>query len=235
MKKLLFLSLFLSIAIGGYSQEKTSIDKFKLVKFDDANFNRATDDATNFNNPVNMARSIDLLSPTETLLGTTWYDLFSNYNTGNRFWRFEDGTMAAVWMLGFQATAFPDRGAAYNYYNGSNWGSAPTTRIESIRCGWPNITAWGTAGEIGVSHNGVAGLEFIRRSTKGTGTWTQTNFLGPTGIENNITWPRLIASGNDNARLVCNLPNWPIPNLLQLPALFLETEYIQTHPVKEMV
>ena len=38
----------------------------------------------------------------------------------------------------------------------------------------------------------------MQRDTKGTGTWTQTNFLGPAGIENDITWPRMITSGENN-------------------------------------
>ncbi|MEA3478559.1 MAG: T9SS type A sorting domain-containing protein, partial [Bacteroidota bacterium] len=64
--------------------------------------------------------------------------------------------------------------------------------------GWPSYAAWGASGEVSVAHNGVEGLEFSWRATKGTGDWTQQNFLGPTGIENDITWPRMITSGDNH-------------------------------------
>jgi len=199
MKRILLLSLALCFGLVGISQEATTRqDKFKLAKSDSEMINRATDNASNFSNPVSMVRSTYVVAPSEVQLGTTWYDLFSNFGVGNRFWRFEDGTMAAVWMLGYEATSFPDRGTGYNYYNGTEWGTEPDTRIEDLKCGWPSITAWGANGEISVAHNGVTGLEFIQRDTKGTGAWTQTNFLGPEGIENDITWPRLITSGENN-------------------------------------
>ena len=197
MKKLLLISLVLCIGMLGYSQSTTSIDKYKTLKMDDGRINYATDDATNFNNPVNMVKGSGLLDPVEADLGTTWYDLFSNYNDGNRFWRFEDGTMSAVWIYGTAASQFPERGTGYNYYDGTAWGPAPTMRIENTRTGWPNISSWGD-GEMGVAHNGSDGLEFIKREVKGTGEWTQWNFLGPAGIESSLTWPRMVASGVNN-------------------------------------
>ena len=65
-------------------------------------------------------------------------------------------------------------------------------------CGWPSYAPWGENGEINVSHNGVTGLEICQRENKGTGDWTQTNYLGPAGLENDPTWPRLITSGENN-------------------------------------
>ncbi len=199
MKKLLLISLILCFGAVVFSQESTTVkDKYRLAKFDDGTINRATDDATNFNNPVSLVKSSAALSPSETNIGITWYDLFSNFNIGNRFWAFEDGTLAGVWIFGLEASAFPDRGTGYNYYNGTEWGPQPTVRVENIRCGWPNITAWGPDGEMGVAHNGISGIEIIQRETKGAGEWTQTNFLGPEGIAEGITWPRMIGSGVNN-------------------------------------
>ncbi|MCD4724226.1 MAG: hypothetical protein K8R63_05230, partial [Bacteroidales bacterium] len=136
MKRLLLFSLILCIGMVGISQNNSTINnEMRLVKFDDANFDRAIDDATNFYNPVSMIRGSSAVSPSETTAGLTWYDLLGNFNTtANRFWRFEDGTMAAVWTMGFEASAFPGRGTGYNYYDGTQWGDPPTTRIEDIRC-----------------------------------------------------------------------------------------------------
>ena len=114
MKKLLLMSLVLCIGMVGFSQNSSTIDNHKMVKMDDSRINYATDDATNFNNPVSMVKGSGLLDPTETQIGTTWYDLFSNYNVGNRFWCWEDGTMAGVWIFGNSASQFPERGTGYN-------------------------------------------------------------------------------------------------------------------------
>jgi len=157
----------------------------------------------NYDNPdqvlsVNRSTFSGILAPSETIIGTSWYDLQSNGSLSNRFSVHPDGTMGAVWTYGIQASAFPDRGTAYNYYNGSNWGSQPTSRIESIRCGWPSYDTWGTAGEINVSHNGTTGLQISKRATRGTGSWTESLFQGPTGITDDPTWPRLVTSGPNN-------------------------------------
>jgi len=191
MKKLLLFSLVLCFGVVGVSQNNSSIRNEKsIVK---------SNDATYFNNPVSMYRNTVAFGPSEHQIGITWYDLLGNFNTtANRFWRFDDGTMAGVWTFGLESAAFPDRGTGYNYYNGTEWGPEPTVRVEDTRCGWPNITAWGPDGEIGVAHNGTAGLEIIQRETKGTGPWTQTNFLGPPGFENALTWPRMGSSGENN-------------------------------------
>jgi len=150
------------------------------------------------NHEVNMVSNKAMLDPFETELGETFYDLQSNASINNRFQVWDDGTMAAVWTRGLEAAAFNDRGTGYNFFDGSSWGDWPTQRIETRRTGWPSISAWGTGGEVVVAHNGVEGLEWLTRDEKGTGAWTQTNFLGPAGIENDITWPRMITSGDNN-------------------------------------
>ena len=197
MKKILLLSMALFIGMAGFSQKAVPVSKDMLKKSAEATALMNTDDATNFNAPVNMMTNADAYSPTETIIGTTWYDLFSNSFIGDRFYRWEDGTMAAVWILGYEASTFPDRGTGYNFFDGSAWGTAPTARIETLKTGWPNIDDWG-AGEIGVAHNGVTSLEIIQRDTKGTGAWTQTNFLGPAAIVDELTWPRIITTGENN-------------------------------------
>lgn len=198
MKKLLLLSLVLCIGVLGYSQNAPAISKALRNTPVEASFIPGTDNATNFNNPVSMVQNTDAFAPSEQIIGTTFYDLFSNAHIGNRFFRYEDGTMAGVWIFGLEATAFPGRGTGYNYYDGTTWGPAPTERIETTRCGWPAIAPWGAGGEINVSHNGVTSLEITQRDTKGTGAWTETNFLGPDGIVDDLTWPRLITSGENN-------------------------------------
>ena len=199
MKKSFLFALVLCIGMTLNAQNIPSVSESQLetaVKVD----YRAPNHAVNpfMNHEISMVSNKGMLDPIETELGETFYDLQSNASIGNLFQVWDDGTMAAVWTRGMEATAFPNRGTAYNYFDGTAWGPWPTARIQDTRCGWPSIAAWGTGGEISVAHNGVTGLEWSQRETKGTGSWTQTNFLGPAGIENDLTWPRMITSGENN-------------------------------------
>ncbi|MBU2650070.1 MAG: glycoside hydrolase, partial [Bacteroidetes bacterium] len=197
MKKFLLLSLVLCIGLAGYSQKATSVSKDLLNKAVKTEYKAPISEQTNLTLPVNSATNIKALSPNEVQIGNSQYDLWTNTLYSNRFHRWEDGTMAGVWMFGLQATSFPDRGTGYNYYDGTQWGPMPTARIESLKCGWPNIAPWGD-GEFGAAHNGVTSLELISRPAKGTGAWTQVNFLGPDGITDDLTWPRLATTGENN-------------------------------------
>jgi hypothetical protein len=144
---------------------------------------------------TNIAGGISVF---ENILGNTFYDLQSNASLSNRIHYFDDGTISAVWTMGNQATAFPDRGTGYNYFDGNAWGPAPAQRIETFRSGWPSIAPWGGNGEIVVSHDFSAfKLYFNSRPQKGTGAWTQTAYEysnGPT----TLAWPRMATSGEDH-------------------------------------
>lgn len=144
----------------------------------------------------------------ETLIGTTWYDLQSNSALSNRIYYFPDGTISAVWTMGFQPTAFTDRGTGYNYFDGVSWDDPPTERIESERCGWPSIAAWGANGEIVVSfipQMDTYGLLFNKRINKGQGVWEEFTWQGPPPDNEFVLWPRLTTSGdnNENIHLLC--------------------------------
>jgi hypothetical protein len=130
----------------------------------------------------------------ETPVGLSYYDLPSNAAVANRLYAYPDGTVAAVWTMGFgTTTSFADRGTGYNYFDGTAWGDMPTARIasETAKNGWPCYSPLG-AGEVIISHTGAPGLYLTKRPVKGEGTWTST--LIPTTA--NYTWPRAITNGN---------------------------------------
>ncbi|MCX6271406.1 MAG: T9SS type A sorting domain-containing protein, partial [Bacteroidetes bacterium] len=133
-------------------------------------------------------------TPNEALIGNTKYDLQSNASMQNRIWLWDDATLSATWTMGFDNPDFPDRGTGYNYYDGSAWGDAPTARIENTRTGWPMIAKFGASGELIVTHNGTSGLEITTRPQKGTGSWTQALFTGPTAAPE-LSWPRVVTNG----------------------------------------
>lgn len=135
----------------------------------------------------------------ETAIGETRFDLQSNHSTPNRIFMFPDATISAVWTMGFAEPSFSDRGTGYNHFNGVNWGSFPSQRIETMRSGWPSVFAFGENGEGVVSHNFASpgGLVLNKRTLKGSGSWTETTIPGPAG-QDGLVWPRAVSNGIDN-------------------------------------
>ena len=197
MKNFLLLSLVLCIGLLGYSQNATSVSKDMLNIAVKTERNITMENLTNLVLPATNTNNVREWPPNEHQIGMSYYDLWSNTMIQDRFYRWDDGTMAGVWIYGEEATSFPDRGTGYNFYDGTEWGPIPDLRLEDLRCGWPNIAPWGD-GEVTCAHNGVTSLEFMWRPSKGTGDWTQQNFLGPAGLENDLTWPRMTSSGPNN-------------------------------------
>jgi len=202
MKKLLLLSLVLSIGFLGFSQEKVQIKKSIQNISKTMVYVNPTDEVVDMTvapNPY-VASYKDLAD--EDIIGNTFYDLQSNTSLGNRIHVYEDGTIGAVWTRGIESAAFADRGTGYNYYDGSDWGSAPTERIESVRTGWPSYAPWGANGELIVAHGPDEGLLLATRVTKGTGEWTESRIVGPEDHEL-LLWPRVITSGTDYNTIHC--------------------------------
>jgi hypothetical protein len=197
MKKLLLVCLASSIGLTGFSQA-IAVSRQLLNKGVKVVHKPPVKEEMNFNQPINPTVKAYMVSPTETVIGTTFYDLWSNASLGNRLTMFPDGTIAAIWTRGIEPTSFPDRGTGYNYYDGSAWGPEPTARIESLRTGFPGHAAWGPNGEIINAHS-ATDLIISKRETKGTGAWTESVFPGVTGIV--PTWPRIATSG-DNQNVI---------------------------------
>lgn len=146
----------------------------------------------------------------EEIIGSTRYDLQTNTSVQNRIHVYDDGTIGAAWTMGFTDPGFADRGTGYNYFDGNTWASEPTTRIESIRTGWPSYTAFGENGELVVSHDfGPGRLMLSKRNQKGTGAWTESFLNGP-GVQ--ISWPRAMTSGADHSVIQVLAITWPTPN-----------------------
>lgn len=155
---------------------------------------------TNYTTPGILKQAKVFLDETEII--ETIFDLQSNATLANRFISWDDGTMAAVATYGVQSPAnyaFPDRGTAYNYFDGSQWGPKPSSRIEDMRTGWPSIAPLGPNGEIVVSHiSGTETLVVYYREQKGTDDWMQLDFAPAPPGASGLLWPRVITSGPDN-------------------------------------
>ncbi|MFA5418474.1 MAG: T9SS type A sorting domain-containing protein [Bacteroidales bacterium] len=199
MKKILLIVLalgFVSVSIAQVAQIKPKA-WYKTAK---APFNRLkiaeqVPTYTGVVNPTvaNNSRAADIV------IGETWFDLASNSTVPNRIFSFDDGTMGTVWTRGMTSPdTYPDRGTAYNYFDGSTWGPYPTERIEEVRTGWASYAPYGTNGEIVCTHTGNinTGLLFSWRENKGEGTWNYFNLKGPAGVD--ILWPRMVTSGENH-------------------------------------
>lgn len=133
---------------------------------------------------------------TSTVIGTTIYDLQTNASVCNRIILNADSTIAATWSMSHDTDpeASPNRGTGYNYFDGTSWDSLPTNRIESIRCGWPNIGVTATNGEVIVSHEATSGtgnIHVLTRPVKGTGLWHDTTLNYPD------VWSRMVVGGTN--------------------------------------
>jgi hypothetical protein len=155
---------------------------------------------------IGVASPNTLVSSKATLedptLMQTKYDLQSNCNSPRHIYVHPDGTIGATatWSA-LEDGAYADRGTGYNYFDGSNWAPMPSARIESMRTGWPNYSAWGANGECVVSHqSGTTGLVLSTRPAKGTGAWTNTVLSYPSGASG-MLWPRMITNGPDHSNI----------------------------------
>jgi len=137
---------------------------------------------------------------TESVIGVTWYDLQTYGAMQQRIYAYPDGTIGAVWMMGYETTAWNDRGTGYNYFDGSEWGDNPTGNIESIRAGWPCYAPLGANGEVIVSH-ALPEVDWVillnKRANKGQGDWVESSIAGPEAGQG-IVWPAMVTNGTDH-------------------------------------
>jgi len=134
----------------------------------------------------------------DAVIMTSYYDLQTNATNEERLFRYDDGSFGGVATWSMETSTYSDRGAGYNYFDGSTWQTMPSDAVETVRAGWPAYAPLGTDGEIVVSHaSGTAPLYINRRDTRGTGDWTQTELPGPTGAAG-MLWPRMVTSGPDH-------------------------------------
>lgn len=146
----------------------------------------------------NPAPGVSFRTSRETLIGLSDYDLQTNSSNCNRISRGPDGRIMATWTLGFEETAYPDRGTGYNLFDGSSWGGQPTSRLEaSVRCGWPNHLLMPGGREFIVGHIAFSGgyrLHYLKRNNVGE-DWTEGEL--PTSTPQGSLWPQAAVGGPD--------------------------------------
>lgn len=202
MKKVLFLMLAAAISMTGFAQRNAQMRKDAKnvmgtamkrseLRISDGSHAQGTQ-FTMSQTPVVSSRSLEDFEEFESMI--TNYDLQSNSALGNRIavWPNGSASFVATWDHSSNES-FPDRGAGYNYYDGSEMGDEPEERQESVKSGWPTIAACGN-GEVMASH--ATGVNLYYRPTKGQGEWQLIKNWGAS--YGSPTWPRVVVSGPNN-------------------------------------
>src|SRR5688572_8654145 len=124
-----------------------------------------------------------------TIIGNTFYENQANQgNPGRLIYEWPDNTMAAVWMIGYNTPTFSDRGTGYNFYNGS-WNAIPTSRLEAVRTGFPNIIGGINNEEIIFAHE-FQHIYSLFRANHGAGPWSESSLIWMP-----LLWPRFARGG----------------------------------------
>jgi hypothetical protein len=197
MKTLFTIVLALGIALAGFAQQRAVAPKELRNKAEKMAYPPLESHFLSTHSTPYTASGF--FPPEEVVVGETRYDVQSNAGSQNRIFLYDDGTVGATWTRAIMDPSFTDRGTGYNFYDGNNWGSYPTDRIELERTGWPSYTPWCENGEMVVAH-GANALVVSTRPQKGTGAWQFSTHPGPVGHEY-LIWNRTITSGIDNNRV----------------------------------
>jgi hypothetical protein len=133
-------------------------------------------------------------------VGITYYDLQTNASAGRRIILHTDGTVSVTWTTAPDPSAgFPQRGAGYNYFDGSSWlkSSPNTTRVENFRGGWPSIGILPDGKEYVISHDATAGgFRIAKNGSKGDDNWTTGPSILTYPDDQRPIWNRAANNGN---------------------------------------
>jgi len=220
MKRTLLFSIAVLFAIGSMAQARLPIPASikNLVAKKPIYVPLEYENTQNQALPIPQLPHSKTVTPNWVEIGNTYYDLQSNASADHRTYLYGDGCIGTTWTMSQTAatSGWADRGTGYNYYNpaytnpndGGHWLDEPTTRVESVRCGWGSYSHLGAsnAGEIIVAHSGGAnGMVMSRRTPRGSGTWTQSYIPVPAGsvAASSALWPRVCTSG-DTIYIICS-------------------------------
>ncbi|QQS28462.1 MAG: DUF5011 domain-containing protein [Sphingobacteriales bacterium] len=146
-----------------------------------------------------FSNKLQCQSTAGTQIGTTTYDLQTNYGMCRRVFVEESGIVHATWTRSSSGdVAAPDRGTGYNVSedNGANWGPQPTARLEgTVRTGWPNVGVTATGRVFSISHIAGQGMNFCYKDS-GSTDWTN-RIIGTELGDLNGTWTRAANDGNN--------------------------------------
>ncbi|MCF8403926.1 MAG: T9SS type A sorting domain-containing protein [Bacteroidales bacterium] len=218
MKKNLLLFVLILSILFGYSQSK-------FIEFTGPNKRLKLKQTTmhpgqngNYGKEIIGAKKFDF-----TIIGTTWNDLQTlNYgNVMQRMWAYPDGTVGSTWLSAGQGN-IPERGAGYNYFDGTGWDEPDLHVGPEDRMGSPSYAPWGPEGEIIALYRYSAGsgpIYLYKREVKGEGDWTEVELLPPAGAGVSLVWHSMITSGENHEYIHLLAETYDVPYVGQENAL----------------
>jgi len=160
--------------------------------------------------PVNLLNTVNetvAASPlnnamSEIVIGLSTYDLQTNSSMPSRIVAFPDNKLSAIWTFSSTSTTWPDRGMAYNHYDGSSWINNPgyaenplnISRVEGdVRTGFGAIDFLNGVGDYILAHQTeIDALQTTRNTGLGTQDWITT-----AREDMPLLWPKMRIGGPD--------------------------------------
>ena len=132
MKRILLSAIAAAISISGFSQVVPHYQLKPELRHQAVLTKHRLDINQNPGESTTAAPAISgrQVSAIETEIGDTRYDLQTNSAIQRRIINHTNGTVSATWTYS-AVNSWATRGTGYNYFNGSSWGTAPTSQIES--------------------------------------------------------------------------------------------------------
>lgn len=200
MKTNYLLLLFCAISISAFSQQRATVitqgPRIAPLLPQPAPGYESLEPGSATEDPVSF-RAL------ETQIGVTRFELQTISSLGRRVATFDDGKVSAIWHFGAdEPGGFPDRGAAYNHFDGNEWGAYPDGSLEEIRSGYPSFTGTTTGIEVVFSHKSESGnLWICQTHTKMPADTEWTAVEIPSTVGGGPVWGKVAAGGPDGNTL----------------------------------
>jgi len=151
-------------------------------------------------------------------IGSSYYDLQSNYAMPHRLVMHPNGAVSATWTTSANDfSGFPQRGSGYNFRNtAGKWLASDSSRVEaSTRTGWPNIGILRNGSEFVIGHEATNG-GFVMTKNNGPGTRPSlsTNILSEPPYK--PIWGRS-ANDGDTIHFICSYTDSAQPGEKRAP------------------
>jgi len=150
-------------------------------------------------------------------IGSTYYDLQSNYSTAHRVVMHKNQAISAAWTTSYSgAQGFPGRGTGYNFRTTAGvWGKSDSSRVENVRTGWPCIGVLSNGNVFTIGHDATNGGFYMTVSTSNDARPSVTTSILQDAPYKPI-WARA-ASNGDTIHLICSYTDSAAPGEQRAP------------------
>ncbi len=161
------------------------------------------------------ARGVDYKSFVR--IGSTYYDLQSNFAMPHRLALHANGAVSATWTTAnSDAAGFATRGAGYNYRDASGkWNPSDSSRVENVRTGWANVGVLSNGSVFTIGHDATNGGFYMTKSASATSRPSTTTSILKEPPYKPI-WART-ANNGDVIHLICSYTDSAAPGEARAP------------------